>query len=105
MRPAGPVCGGMLCGMTTSPEVLLRPVEDRHLDVFFEHQADPVAAEMAFFRSRDRDHFAAHWATIRADDSVVLRTIVVAGQVAGNVVGWQADGLRLVGYWVGREHW
>ena len=37
---------------------------------------------------------------------MVLRTIVVDGEVAGNVVSWkEAAGRRLVGYWVGREFW
>ena len=27
------------------------------------------------------------------------------GQVAGNVVSWDQDGKRLVGYWIGKEFW
>jgi RimJ/RimL family protein N-acetyltransferase len=88
-----------------SDEVYLRIVEDRDLDVFFEHQADPVAAEMAAFRARDRDRFAVHWARMRADDTVVLRTIVARGMVAGNIVSWHENGRHLIGYWVGREYW
>ena len=44
-----------------TPAVRLRSVEDRDLDVFFEHQADPQAVEMAAFPARDKDQFAAHW--------------------------------------------
>src|SRR5262245_24823814 len=88
-----------------TPQVLLRGVEDRDVAVFFDHQADPDAAEMAAFPVRDKDQFAAHWAKIRADDTVVARTIVADGRTAGNVVSWQQDGQRLLGYWVGREHW
>jgi RimJ/RimL family protein N-acetyltransferase len=86
-------------------EVSLRMVEDEDLGVFFDHQADPEAIEMAAFSARDRDQFAAHWAKIRADDTVVLRTIVADGTVAGNIGSWEQDGHRLLGYWVGREHW
>ncbi len=86
-------------------EVRLRTIEDQDLDVFFDHQADPGAIEMAAFPARDREQFAAHWARTRADDTAVLRTIVVDGRVAGNIVSWQQDGQRLLGYWVGREHW
>jgi RimJ/RimL family protein N-acetyltransferase len=86
-------------------EVRLRTVEDEDLGVFFDHQADPEAIEMAAFPARDRDQFAAHWAKIRADDTVVLRTIVADGKVAGNIGSWEQDGQRLLGYWVGREHW
>ena len=66
-------------------EVHLRDVEDGDLDVFFEHQADPKAIEMAAFAARDKDQFAAHWAKVRADDTLVVRTIVADGMVAGNI--------------------
>ena len=88
-----------------APAVRLRSVEDRDLDVFFDHQADPQAVEMAAFPARDKDQFAAHWAKVRADDSLVLRTIVADGVVAGNIGSWQEDGQQLIGYWVGREYW
>jgi RimJ/RimL family protein N-acetyltransferase len=86
-------------------EVRLRSVEDGDLDVFFDHQVDPKAIEMAAFPARDKDQFAAHWAKIRADDTVVVRTIVADGMVAGNIGSWQQNGQRLLGYWVGRAHW
>ena len=35
----------------------------------------------------------------------VARTIEVEGRVAGNIVSWEHDGERDVGYWIGREHW
>lgn len=88
-----------------SPAVRLRAVEDSDLDVLFDHQADPEAADMAAFPPRDRERFDAHWANIRLDDTVVLRTILADGLVAGNIGSWQDDGQRLVGYWIGREHW
>ena len=86
-------------------EVRLRSVEDGDLDVFFDHQLDPKAIEMAAFPARDKDQFAAHWAKIRADDTMVVRTIVADGTVAGNIGSWQQNGQRLLGYWVGRAHW
>jgi RimJ/RimL family protein N-acetyltransferase len=86
-------------------EVRLRPVEDQDLGVFFEHQADPEANEMAAFPARGKDEFAAHWARVRADDTSVLRTIVADGTVAGYITSWEQDGQRLIAYWVGREHW
>ena len=88
-----------------APEVRLRTVEDQDLGVFFKHQADPEATEMAAFRARDRERFDAHWAKIRADDTAIQLTIVVDGAVAGNIGSWEQDGQRLLGYWVGREHW
>jgi len=85
--------------------VRLRAVEVSDLDVLYEHQADPEAAAMAAFPSRDREQFDAHWAKILLDDAVVARTILADGVVAGGITSWQADGRRLVGYWIGREHW
>lgn len=88
-----------------TPVVRLRTVEDRDLDVFFDHQADPQAVAMAAFPARDKDQFAAHWAKLRADDTLVVRTIVADGAVAGNIGSWQDNGQQLLGYWVGREYW
>jgi RimJ/RimL family protein N-acetyltransferase len=86
-------------------QVRLRPVEDHDLGVFFDHQADPEATEMAAFPARGKDQFAAHWARTRADATVIQRTIVADGTVAGNIESWEQDGQRLLGYWIGREHW
>ena len=85
--------------------VHLRRVEDRDLELFFDHQADPLAVEMAAFPARDRDRFFAHWAKVRADSANVVRTIVADGQVAGNIGSWQDAGQQLLGYWIGREWW
>jgi RimJ/RimL family protein N-acetyltransferase len=84
---------------------VLRDVAVADLDAFFEHQADPEAVAMAVFPARDRDVFDAHWSRLLADDSVVKRTIVDGGAVAGNIGCWEQDGKRFVGYWVGREFW
>jgi RimJ/RimL family protein N-acetyltransferase len=88
-----------------TPAVRLRSVENEDLDVFFEHQADPQAVEMAAFPARDKEQFAAHWAKVRADATLFVRTIVADGMVAGNIGSWQEDGQQLLGYWVGREYW
>lgn len=84
---------------------MLRDVVEADLDVFYEQQADPEAAAMAVFPSRDREAFDAHWRRVLANDSLVKRTIVADGRVAGNMLSWEQDGRRLVGYWVGREYW
>jgi RimJ/RimL family protein N-acetyltransferase len=39
------------------------------------------------------------------DDTVVIRTVLVDGRVAGNVMSLLHEGQREVGYWIGREHW
>jgi RimJ/RimL family protein N-acetyltransferase len=87
------------------PSVNLRDVRDDDLPIFLEHQADPDANRMASFEARDPETFMAHWAKILRDETVVVRTIEFEGRVAGNVVSWEHDGERDVGYWIGREHW
>jgi RimJ/RimL family protein N-acetyltransferase len=46
-----------------------------------------------------------HWARIMADKTNTLKTILCDGQVAGNIVSWDQDDRREVGYWLGREFW
>jgi RimJ/RimL family protein N-acetyltransferase len=84
---------------------VLRDVVDADLPIFFEHQRDPEATRMADFPARDYEAFMAHWQKILADDTLQKKTIVFEQQVAGNVVSWEQDGRRLVGYWLGKEFW
>lgn len=85
--------------------VRLRDVENSDLVTLFEHQRDPEASRMALVPSRDRDAFMAHWAKILADPTVLPRAILLGDQLAGNVVGFDRDGRRMLGYWIGREFW
>jgi len=85
--------------------VRLRGVTEDDLPIFFEHQRDPEANRMAAFPPRDRDAFMAHWTTILRDASVVVRTVLLDGEVAGNVVAFDYEGRREVGYWIGRAFW
>ena len=87
------------------PAVRLRRVEDADLEAFFDHQADPQSIELAAFPARDKEQFAAHWVRIRADQTTIVRTVVVDGEVAGNLGSWTDEGQQLLGYWIGREHW
>jgi RimJ/RimL family protein N-acetyltransferase len=84
---------------------MLRPVEPQDIATFYEQQADPAAAEMAVFPSRDRAAHDAHWARVLADDRNWVRTIVDDGRVVGNVCSFTIDGERLVAYWLGRRFW
>jgi RimJ/RimL family protein N-acetyltransferase len=48
----------------------------------------------------------AHSATnILGNPAALNQTILVGGQVAGNIGSWPQDGVRLVSYWIGKEHW
>jgi RimJ/RimL family protein N-acetyltransferase len=84
---------------------VLRDVVEADLDAFYEQQRDPEATRMALFPPRDRRDFDVHWHGVLADDAVTKKTIVHEGEVAGNVLCWEKDGRRYVGYWLGREFW
>lgn len=88
-----------------SDDIELRDVTQADLPIFFEHQRDPEATQMASFPSRNREAFMAHWTKIMADESVVLKTILFHGEVAGNIVCFEQLGEREVGYWLGKEYW
>ena len=93
------------CGYTRAMTILLRDVIDSDIPIFFEQQLDPEATAMADFPARDRESFMLHWTKIMADKSVILKTILFDGQVAGNIVCWEMLGEREVGYWIGKEFW
>jgi RimJ/RimL family protein N-acetyltransferase len=85
--------------------VSLRSVEDTDLETFFEQASDPEAVKMAAFPAREREAFIAHWQRTRLDPSVVQRTVIADGRVAGNMVSWSDADHREVGYWLGRDFW
>jgi RimJ/RimL family protein N-acetyltransferase len=89
-----------------SERIRLRNIEPNDLPIFYEQQLDVDATRMAAFPARDRAAFDAHWATkILGNPAAVKQTILVDAQVAGNIGSWPQGGLRLVGYWIGKEHW
>jgi RimJ/RimL family protein N-acetyltransferase len=89
--------------------VSLREVRDEDLPVFYAHSNDPEAIRMAAFTAEDpsdRSRFEAHWARIRQDPSIVMRTVVGEGdEVVGHVSVFGPPAEREVTYWIGREHW
>jgi RimJ/RimL family protein N-acetyltransferase len=86
-------------------KIQLRDVEEGDLPLFFEHQRDPIAVAMVAFRSRDRAAFDQHWAKLLADESLLKKTVVVDGQVAGHIGSWMSEEKREVGYWIDRAFW
>ena len=87
--------------------ISLRPVEETDIEVFYEHQADQGAATMAAFPARDRAAHFAHWSkNVLGNPAGMVRTVLLDGAVAGNVVSWNdADLGWLLGYWIGRQFW
>lgn len=86
-------------------KVSLREVTAGDLPFFYENQRDPAATAMAGVPARDRAAFTAHWERILADPGVHARAVEADGRLAGNVVSFERDGRREVGYWIGREFW
>jgi RimJ/RimL family protein N-acetyltransferase len=85
-------------------DVTLRDTTPDDVPILFEHQRDPVAAEMAAFPSRDWDAYLEWHARIRADPSALRRTIVADGEVVGDIGVW-GEAEREVGYWIDRASW
>jgi RimJ/RimL family protein N-acetyltransferase len=85
--------------------VQLRNTIETDLPIFFEQQLDPDAIRMAAFPSRNREAFMAHWSTVLVDDSVLVKTVLFNGDIAGNIVCFEQLGEREVGYWLGKEYW
>ena len=87
--------------------LLLRPVDPGagDLEHFFRHQDDRAAAAMVPMAVRTREEHLRHWRKTLVRPDALMRTVVLDGRVAGNVVSWQDGDRRLVGYWLGREFW
>jgi hypothetical protein len=105
--PNPPEGSGSACFLMvrrSTGEVVLRDVVEDDLPILFEHQKDPEASRMAAFPSRDREAFMAHWSGHLSDESVVTKTVLVDGRVAGNIVSFDWSGSRNTmwppsGYW------
>ena len=92
--------------MSARETVTLRDVTEADLPIFFAFQDDPVANEMAAFPAKDRAAFMEHWRTnILNNDTGRARTILLDGEVVGNILGWRDTEGTLVGYWIGRAYW
>lgn len=88
--------------------VVLRAVAEEDLPIFFEQQLDPVANHMAAFTSvdpADRAAFDHRWRRILADPTLVRKTVLCEGRVAGSILCHTWFGEREVCYWLGREFW
>lgn len=86
----------------------LRPIAPDDLPIFYEHQCDREAVQMAAFTSEDpedRAQFDGHWARILPMESVTKRTVLVDEDVAGHIMSFNRDDAREVTFWLGRDHW
>jgi len=89
-------------------DFLLRDVVEDDLPIFFENQLDPDANHMAAFTAKDptdREAFTVHWKKILADATVIIKTILVDGEVVGSVLSYEEEGKPEVSYWIGKKYW
>lgn len=89
-------------------DLLLRDVIEDDLPIFFGQQLDPDADHMAAFTAQDptnREAFADHWNRILADATVIIKTIVFDGQIAGYVLSYEESGKPEVSIWIGKPCW
>jgi RimJ/RimL family protein N-acetyltransferase len=85
--------------------ITLREVTDADVEIFYDHQRDPLAVEMAAVPAREKQAHLQHWAKIQADETTINRTILSGDEVVGNIGSWVQQDRRWIGYWIGREHW
>ncbi|MFF3582795.1 GNAT family N-acetyltransferase [Streptomyces mirabilis] len=89
-------------------DVSLRELQDSDLPFFWEQLTDPVLQQMAAVTRKyhyDRGHFDQHWAKVRSDASVLVRTVLADGVVAGHAAVFGPPSEREVTYVGGRAHW
>lgn len=88
--------------------VTLREIDAYDLDIFFSHLSDPDAIEMAAFTAddpNDRHAFNSHWERLMKNDSIIKKTILFEGDVAGHIMKFEQFGNTEVTYWIGKEYW
>lgn len=89
-------------------EIELRETRDGDLEFFWEHVSDPGLQRMAAITRDyhyDRGRFDEHWAKVRADAAVTLRTVLADGAVVGHAAVFGPPGEREVTYAIGPAHW
>jgi len=94
--------------MSAASPVTLRDMSPTDLAVFFEHQREPEALDMAAFTMKDPSDivaFNAHWNRLLSDPNMTKKTILQDGVIAGHIIAWEEDGQLEITYWIGREYW
>ncbi|WP_327733870.1 GNAT family N-acetyltransferase [Streptomyces nojiriensis] len=89
-------------------EIALRETSDDDLAVFWEQLTHPGLQQMAAITRKyhyDRGHFDTHWAKVRNDPAVLLRTVLADRVVVGHAAVFGPPGEREVTYVIGPEHW
>lgn len=94
--------------LNESPSVILKETELNDLETLFIHQADEEAAHMAAFvneRWNDKAAYLAKWNKLLADETVNIRTIVLADKVVGSIFTWRLMDELQISYGIGKAYW
>src|SRR4051794_37315704 len=95
-------------GRTSDMKITLREVLDSDVAVFWTHVNEPAAQRMAAVTRRyhyDRGLFDAHWAKVRSDSTVTVRTVLADEAVAGHAAVFGPPDEREVTYWIASAYW
>lgn len=89
-------------------KIILRNVIEDDLPIFFKHQQNREANDMAAFTRKDPNNwegFTTHWNKILMDKDIIKQTIIVENNVVGHILRFEQFGEPEVSYWIGKEYW
>jgi RimJ/RimL family protein N-acetyltransferase len=87
-------------------DVRLRDTTPADVEIFYTHRQQPEAARRANIATPDRDVYLSYWAEhVLGDDTVLVQTVLVDGEVAGNLLAWWRDDRRCLGGWFSQDFW
>lgn len=88
--------------------ITLRAMMDDDLPVFFKQMQEEDGIQMAGFTPKypfDKQAFNEKWEKIKADTSIIRRTILFNGEIAGHIARHNRFGEPEITYWIGKEFW
>jgi len=87
-------------------DVRLRDTTPADVEIFHSHRLQPEAARRANIAAPDRQVYLDYWAEhVLGDDTVLVQTVLVDGEVAGNLLAWWRDDRRYLGGWFSQDFW
>jgi len=92
--------------MPSFPNLVLRPFKEGDLAFLCEIQREPEGYKMAAVKPREAEAFLRHWREkILPNASGMVRIVEVDGEVAGDILSFEQEGRRVIGYWIGKKYW
>lgn len=88
--------------------IALREVLDSDVPIFWVQMSDREAQRMAAVTGKyqyDRGLFDSHWAKVRSDSAVMVRTVLADDAVAGHAAVFGPPDEREVTFWIDPAYW